>query len=86
MEMRFFRGIKGIIIRNGIRNTVVVEELNMVPIEKVVEKRQLSLLGHVHRMNEERLAKEIFEVSVPGKNEVGRPQRRWIEQVRKIVE
>ena len=56
------------------RNTVVVEELNMVPIEKVIEGRQLSLLGHVHRMNE-----EIFEVRVPGKNKAGRPQRRLIE-------
>ena len=55
-----------------------VEELNIVPIEKVIEERQLSLLGHVHRMNEERLAKEIFDV--PRKNRVGRPQRRWIQQ------
>ena len=40
----------------------VMEELNVVPIEKVIEERQLSLRGHVHRMNEEKLAKEIFEV------------------------
>ena len=50
------------------------------------EQRQSSLLGHVHRMNEERLAREIFEVRVPEKNEVERPQRRWIEQVRQTAE
>ena len=37
-------------------------------------------------MIEERLAKEIFEVRVPGKNRVGRPQRRWIQQVRQTAE
>ena len=44
------------------------------------------MLGHVHRMNEERLVEEIFEVRVLGKNNVGRQQRRWIEQVRQTLE
>ena len=77
--------MKGITRGDRIRNTVAVEEINIVPIEKVIE-RQLSLLGRVHRMNEERLARERFEVRVPGKNKVGRPQRRWIEQVRQTAE
>ena len=47
--------------------TVVVEELNIVPIEKVIEERQLSLLGHVHSMNKERLTREIFKGRVLGK-------------------
>ena len=38
----------------------------MVPIEKVIGEKQLSLLGHVHRTNEERLTKEIVDVRVPG--------------------
>ena len=50
------------------------------------EQRQSSLLGHVHRMNEERLAIEISEVKVPDKNKVGRPQRRCIEQARQAAE
>ena len=72
MGMRFLRRIKGINRRDGIRNTVVVEELNMMPIEKVIEDRQLSFLEHVHRMNKERLAKEIFEVRVLEKSKVRR--------------
>ena len=66
-EMRFLRRIKAITRRDRIRNTIVVEELNMVPIEKAIEEIQLSSLGHVHRTNEERLAEEIFEVGLPGK-------------------
>ena len=64
----------------------MVEELNIVPIEKVVEQRQLRLIGHVHRMNGERLAVEIFEVRVPEKNKMGRLQRRRTEQVRQTAE
>ena len=79
--MRCFARIKVITRKDRIRNTVVVEELNMVPIEEAREEIQLSLLRRVHRMNEERLAREIFEVKVLGKNKVGRPQRRWVEQV-----
>ena len=86
MEMRFLGRIKGNTGRERIRNTVVVEELNMVPIEEAREEIQLSLLRRVHRMNEERLVEEIFEVRVLGKNNVGRQQRRWIEQVRQTAE
>ena len=84
MKMRFLRRINGITRRDRIRNRVVVEEL--LPIEKVIEQRQLSLLGHVHRMNEERLTKELFEVRVPGKNKAGKQQRRCIERVRETSE
>ena len=52
-----------------------MEELNIAPIEKIIEERQLSLFGHVHIMNDERLAREIFEVRVPGKNKIGRWDR-----------
>ena len=85
-EMRFLRRIKGITRRDRIRNTVVAEGLNIVLIEKVIEERQLSLLGHVHRINKERLAKEIFEVRVTEKNKVGRSHRRWTEEVRQTAE
>ena len=44
-------------------------------IENVIEEKQPRLLGHVHRMNELRLTREIFEVRVPGKIKVGRPHR-----------
>ena len=39
MEMRFPKRTKGITRRDRNRNTVVVEELNIVPIEKVIEQR-----------------------------------------------
>jgi len=49
MVMRLPRRIKEITRRDRIRNTVVVEEINIVSIEKVIEELQLSLLEHVHR-------------------------------------
>ena len=73
MEMRFLRRIKGITRMDRIRNTVVVEELTIVPIENVIEQSQSSLL---YKMNEERLAKEIFDVRVPGKNKVRRSPKK----------
>ena len=45
----------------------------------------MSLLGYLHRINEEKLPREIFEVKAPG-TKVGRSQRRWIEQVRQTAE
>ena len=63
-----------------------MEELNVVSTENVIEERQPSFLRRVHRMNQEKLAKEMFEVRVSEKNKVGTPQKRWIEQVRKTSE
>ena len=75
-EVRFLGRTKGITRRDRMRNTAEVEELNMPPTEKVAEERQLSLVGRVHRMNEQRLAKKIFVVRRSRENKVRRPQRR----------
>ena len=47
-------------------------------IKKVIDERQLSLLGHAHRVNEERLTREIFEVRAGEKQ--GRKTAKKIER------
>lgn len=85
-EMRFLRKIQGITREDRIRNSVIVEELKIKPIEKIIEERQLSWLGHLLRMKEERITKQVYEARTQGRNKVGRPRIRWEEQVRQVAE
>ena len=71
--MRFLRKIENRTRRDRIRNKVIVNQLT--PIEKLIEERQLSWLGHVHRMENERRTKRIFEARIQGRNKVGRPKK-----------
>jgi hypothetical protein len=58
----------------------------MILIELVIGERQLSWLGHIHRMKQERLATEIYETRPQGNNKIGHPQLRCEDQVRQEAE
>lgn len=36
--------------------------------------RQLSWLGHLHRMNDDRIVKKVYKVKTQGRNKTGRPR------------
>jgi hypothetical protein len=71
--MRFIRRIKGITRSDRIRNETVISGLNIKPIELLIDERQLSWLGNIHRVKDERLTREMYETRVQGKNKIGRP-------------
>lgn len=41
----------------------MVEEVKIAPLEKITEKKQQKLLGHLYRMKYDRIAKEIYEAN-----------------------
>src|SRR5258706_4444564 len=47
----------------------------------LTRQSRLRWWGHVQRMGEDRLPKQIFESSVGGKRGRGRPRRRWEDSV-----
>jgi len=47
-----------------------------------MDKRQrLSWLGHLERMEEDRMPKKIFTQELEGTRRTGRPTKRWKEEV-----
>jgi hypothetical protein len=54
----------------------------MILIELVIGERQLSWLGHIYRMKQERLTTEIYETRPQGNNKIWHPQLRCEDRVR----
>jgi hypothetical protein len=51
-----------------------------------VKKRRLQYLGHVVRMEEDRVPKEILDQHPGGRRKPGRPRKRWLDDVTKDLE
>jgi hypothetical protein len=79
--MRFLRRIKEITRRDSKnRDSSIRIELPSY------RRKERKWLGHIHRMKEERLPREIYETRVLGKNKISRPRLRWEDQVRQEAE
>ena len=52
----------------------------------IMKKNELSWLGHVERIGDERMAKKIYDGKVSGKRHRGRPRLTFENTVSKILE
>src|SRR5215475_8484138 len=50
-------------------------------IVKWIKGQRISWLGHLERMEEDRMPKKIFNQQLEGTRRRGRPRKRWKEQV-----
>jgi len=50
-----------------------------------IKTRQLQWCGHVQRMEEGRLPKEVMKWSPPGRRTQGRPKLTWAEGIRGLM-
>ena len=51
-------------------------------ILRVIKSRRMRLAGHVARMGEERGAYRVLVGKPEGKRPLGRPRRRWVDNIR----
>ena len=76
--VRCLRIILGISIRQKKRHTIICKMAKQQRISSILTQRHLRFLGHLSRMSEERLPKQLL-VSAPvgGKRAAGGQKRRW---------
>lgn len=86
IEMKYLRTVKGVTRRDRIRNVDIREELKIKPVLKYIEERQLSWWGHLHRMESDRLVKNIWEARVVARRDRGRPKETWDNTIAKILQ
>jgi hypothetical protein len=83
-ERKIFRRIYGPKYENGewkIRTNRELEEVNGGEIiVKCIKGQRISWLGHLERMEQDRMLKKIFTQEVEGKRNMGRPRKRWKEK------
>ena len=84
-ERKIFRRIYGTKYENGewkSRTNRELEEMSKGEnIVKWIKGQRISWLGHLERMEEDRMLKKIFTQEVEGTRKRGRPRKRWKEEV-----
>ena len=89
-ERKIFRRIYGPKYENGEwknRTNREVEEMSKGEnIVKWIKGRRISWLGHLERMEEDRMPKKIFTQELEGTRRRGRPRKRWKEEVERDLQ
>ena len=55
-------------------------------IVKWIKRQRISRLGHLERMEEDRMPKKIFTQELQGTRRRGRPRKRWEEEVERDLQ
>jgi len=84
-ERKIFRRINGPIYQNREWKSRMNQELEEMSkgenVVKWIKGQRISWLGHLERMEEDRMSKKIFPQELEGTRRRGRPRKRWKEEV-----
>jgi len=84
--MDFWRRSARISRKDKIRNNIVKQKMNVArSLLDDVKTKQLQRYGHVQRMEEGRLPKEVMKWSPPGRRKLGRPKLTWAKGIRGLM-
>ena len=81
-KMKFFRRIEGVILFNKMRSSEIRKSLNIEPLLLRIKRSQLRWFGHVSRMPQERLPKQVLLAKANGRKLVGRPKTWWTNYIK----
>ena len=84
--MRCLRKICKLSLMDRIPNEAVLKKCNTSRASDIVKYRRLRWLGHVARMENDRLPKMMMFSTLEGAGKRGRPIRSWNDYVRKDLD
>jgi hypothetical protein len=72
--------------KDKFRNTIIKQKMNVArSLLDDIKTKQVQLYGHVKRMEEGRLPKEVMKWRPPGRRKRGRPKLTWAEGIRGLM-
>jgi len=90
IERKIFRRIYGPNYENGEWKSWTFRELEEMSkgenIVKWIKGQRISWLGHLERMEEDRMPKKIFTQELEGSRRRGRHRKRWKEEVERDLQ
>jgi hypothetical protein len=85
-EMDFWRRLASLSRKDKIRNTIIKQKMNVTRSILVdINTKQLKWYGHVQRMEEGKLPKQVMKWNPPGRRKRGRPKLTWIEGIQGLM-
>ena len=85
VQMRVLSKIGGKTRRDRIRNARIRANLNQNAVTQKIEQTQLKWYGHVKRMKESRIPRQILEARTEGKRPRGRQRTTYMDVIEKLV-
>ena len=64
---------------NQVRNEEIRKRLNQEAVVETMRRRQRTWKEKVEHMDEDRLARRVYEEGIPGKRCRGRPRKKWTD-------
>jgi hypothetical protein len=86
--LKYLRRVIGKTRRDKIRNEMIRMNLGTQQLQNKIEEAQLRWFGHLKRMDEERLTKQVWEARTEGlgmKRPRGRPRRTWNDNMQELL-
>jgi len=83
-EMGFLRRVHDVTLRDKVRSCEIRKALNVVTL-LWIERSQLRWFGHVSRMPQERLARQVLLATPTEKRPRGRPRTRWCDYISNLA-
>ena len=86
-EMRFLRRIEGVTLLDKVRSSEIRKSLNVDPLLFRIKRSQLRWYGHVSRMSQERIPKQVLLARMVGRRPLAnQEQDGWITSTIWVVE
>jgi hypothetical protein len=79
--MKFLRHLLGITKLDKEKNQCIREKLGVQNMVKVIKQYQQKWLQHVQRMDTNRRPKQALQSRPTGRRNIGRPRKRWKDQL-----
>lgn len=81
-EMKCYRRVLGIHWQDKIRNEDIRKKISKgETIIDIIKRRKIRLFGHICRMDDKRLIKQLLFGKMDGKSRKGRPCREWLDDI-----
>jgi len=80
-KMKFLRHLLGITNLGKEKNQSIREKTGAENTVKEIKQYQAKRLQHVQRMDTTRLPKQVLQYKPKGRRNIGRPRKRWRDQL-----
>jgi len=80
-QMKFLRHLLGITKVDKEKNQCIRQKTGAQNIVKEIKQYQKKWLKHVQRMDTNRLSKKALQYKPKGRKNIGRPRKRWRDQL-----
>ena len=80
-QMKFLRHLLGITKLDKEKNQCIRQKMGVQNIVKEIKQYQEKWLQHIQRMDTNRLPKQALQYKPKGRRNIGRPRKRWRDQL-----